>query len=247
MSKKSVAIVTGSSSGIGKATAIRLAKDGFHIWVHYNNNEAGAGDCLNEIEKAGGSGILWRANMRDLEALEESVEEVWRQQDCPDVAVLVNNAGIHEDNLAGLMSIESFDKVLKTNTYGPFVLMKWCARKMMKQRNGSIVNVASLAGQVGNPGQINYSASKAALLGMTRTLAMEIGARNVRVNAVAPGLIETEMLEGIPQIEMMKQRIPLGRLGKVEEVAGAISFLCSKDASYITGNTISINGGILTT
>jgi 3-oxoacyl-[acyl-carrier protein] reductase len=122
--------------------------------------------------------------------------------------------------------------------------MRWCVRRMLRQRNGSIVNIASLAGQTGNPGQINYAASKAALIAMTKSLAMEVGSRGIRVNAISPGFIQTEMIEGVPQIEEMKKRIPLGRIGRAEEVAGAVSFLCSEDSSYITGHTISVNGGL---
>ena len=157
---------------------------------------------------------------------------------------LVNNAGLHRDTMAGLMSDEDFDSVIKTNMYGPFFLMRYCLKKMMRKRKGSIVNMASLAGQTGNPGQLNYAASKAGLIAMTKTLAMELAKRNIRVNAVSPGLIETGMVEEIPNVEAMIERIPMQRMGQPEEVAGAVSFLMSPDSTYVTGQTISVNGGL---
>jgi 3-oxoacyl-[acyl-carrier protein] reductase len=235
-----VALVTGSSSGIGRAIALRLARDGHHVLVHYNSNAKGAEETFSQIQAARGSAEIIQFEVKDPQSIEKAVEAI------KSIAVLVNNAGIHEDGLAGLMSDAAFDNVMKTNVYGPFYLLRWCARKMIRQRSGCIVNIASLAGQTGNPGQINYAASKAALIAMTKTLAMEAGSRGIRVNAVSPGLIETEMLNDIPATYMdeMKKRIPLGRLGTADEVAGVVSFLCSKDATYITGHTLSVNGGL---
>jgi len=163
------------------------------------------------------------------------------------IEVLVNNAGIHIDNLAGLLSDEAFDDVLKTNTYGPFYLMRTVVRGMLRKRSGAIVNVASLAGQTGNAGQINYAASKAALIAMTKTLALEVGSRGIRVNAVSPGLIQTEMIQGVPHLDALLSRIPLQRVGRPEEVASAVAFLVSDEASYITGHTLSVNGGLFPT
>jgi 3-oxoacyl-[acyl-carrier protein] reductase len=142
------------------------------------------------------------------------------------------------------MSDSAFDSVMKTNVYGPFTLMRFCVRKMLKLRTGCIVNIASLAGQTGNAGQINYAASKAALIAMTKTLSTEVGQRNIRVNAVAPGLIQTDMISSIPMLEEFKKRIPMGRFGTPDEVAGVVSFLCGPDSTYITGHTISVNGGL---
>lgn len=241
---KHLALVTGSSSGIGRAVAVRLAQDGFRVVVHYNRNEKGAADTLDEIVKNGGSGDLIRFDSQNREEIESTLTELWKKHPDLRLDVLVNNAGIHKDNLLGLMSDEAFDEVMKTNVYGPFYLMRLCVRKMMRQRGGSIVNMASIAGQTGNPGQFNYAGSKGALIAMTKSLAMEVGSRGVRVNAVAPGLIETEMIKDIPALEQIRQRIPLGRVGTPQEVAGAVSFLCSSDASYITGTTISVNGGL---
>lgn len=232
-----VALVTGSSGGIGRAIALRLARDGFRVLIHFQRNAAGAEETLGLIRASGGAAEILQFDVRDGEAIERALGG-------REIEALVNNAGIHEDGLAGLLSDASFDNVMKTNVYGPFYLMRLTVRRMIRARRGCIVNVASLAGQTGNAGQINYAASKAALIAMTKTLALEAGSRGIRVNAVAPGLIETEMLAGVPRLEELKARIPFGRLGRPEEVAGAVAFLCSPDASYITGHTLSVNGGI---
>jgi 3-oxoacyl-[acyl-carrier protein] reductase len=241
---KHLALVTGSSSGIGRAIAIRLARDGYRVLVHYNRNETGAASARDAILAGGGQAQLIRFDVRSKDEVEQSLNAAL--QDLPDwrLAVLVNNAGIASDMLVGLMSDKGFDEVMKTNVYGPFYLMRFCVRQMMRQRQGCIVNMSSLSGQTGNAGQFNYAASKAALIAMTKSLAMEIGTRGIRVNAVAPGLIETEMIENVPRLDELKKRIPLGRLGSADEVAGAVSFLCGPDASYITGATLSVNGGL---
>ncbi len=236
-------LVTGASSGIGKAIAYRLATDGFSILVHYNSNLESAQTVVQSIEQKGGQAQTIQFNVSDANDIERSMDSFFA--DSPGLFFgLVNNAGIHIDTMAGLMSDEDFDQVLKTNLYGPFYLMRYCLKKMMRNRKGSIVNMASLAGQTGNPGQINYSASKGGLISMTKTLAMELAKRNIRVNAVSPGLIETGMIEDIPNIDQMIQRIPLQRMGQPEEVAGAVSFLMSADSTYVTGQTLSVNGGL---
>ena len=242
---KKLALVTGSSSGIGQAVALRLGQDGFHVLVHFNKNETGAAKTLDGIVAAGGSGELMRFDAKNKEEIEKTLSDYFASAS-PDtqLAVLVNNAGIHNDTLLGLMSDEAFDSVMKTNVYGPFYLMRFCVKKMMRQRSGAIVNMASISGQTGNAGQVNYAASKAALIAMTKSLAMEIGSRGIRVNAVAPGIIDTGMTEEIPFLEELKKKIPLGRSGTPEDVAGAVSFLCSKDSAYISGCTISVNGGL---
>jgi 3-oxoacyl-[acyl-carrier protein] reductase len=239
-----LALVTGASSGIGKAIALRLARDGMRILVHYNSGRAGADHTLAAIREAGGDGELIQFDVGDPTAVESALEAFLKDHPTAAIDVLVNNAGIHQDTLLGIMSNEAFDSVIRTNVHGPFYLMRWCVRRMLRARSGSIVNIASLSGQTGNAGQANYAASKAALIAMTKTLAMEVGARGIRVNAVAPGLIETDMIAEIPHIEELKKRIPLGRIGNVDEVACAVSFLCSSDASYITGHTLSVNGGL---
>ena len=196
------------------------------------------------IQEAGGQGELIAFDVKDGVAIESHLNDWWGAH--PDLhwEVLVNNAGIHIDNLAGMLSDEAFDDVLKTNTYGPFFLMRSAVRRMLRQRSGSIINIASLSGQTGNPGQINYAASKAALIAMTKTLAMEVGPRGIRVNAVSPGVIETEMTQDLKSLERYKEQIPLRRFGKSDEVASVVSFLVSSEASYITGQTISVNGGL---
>lgn len=239
-----LALVTGASSGIGKAIALRLARDGYRVLVHYHSGRAGAEDALAAIRAAGGEGSLIQFDVGDSVAVEAALEAHSKEHPDTAISVLVNNAGRHQDTLLGLMSNEAFDSVMRTNVNGPFYLMRWCVRKMLRARAGSIVNIASLAGQTGNAGQANYAASKAALIAMTKSLAMEVGSRGIRVNAVAPGLIETDMIASIPHLDEIKKRIPLGRFGNVDEVSGVVSFLCSPDAGYITGHTISVNGGM---
>ncbi len=214
------------------------------VLVHFNKNEKGAAETSAAITSAGGRAQLLRFDSQNKDEIEKNLTEALAAHPDLRLDVLINNAGIAKDNLCGLMSDEAFDGVMKTNVYGPFYLMRFCVRKMLRQRAGVIVNMSSLAGQTGNPGQINYAASKAALIAMTKSLAMEVGSRGVRVNAVAPGLIETEMISEIPHLEELKKRIPLGRVGTADEVAGTVAFLCSKDAGYITGATISVNGGL---
>lgn len=238
-----IALVTGASSGIGRSIAYRLAKDGFHVLIHFNKNAGGAEQTFQQIRSTGGSCEVIQFDVKDGNAVEKALDSFFKSTD-KQLFALVNNAGMHSDTLLGLMSDAAFDDVMKTNVYGPFYLMRWSVRRMLKARAGTVVNLSSLSGQMGNAGQVNYAASKAALIAMTKSLSQEIGSRGIRVNAVAPGLIETEMISAIPQIDEMKKRIPLGRFGKPEEVAGVVSFLCSEDASYITGHTISVNGGL---
>lgn len=239
-----LALVTGASSGIGKSIALRLARDGFRVLVHYKSGRAGAESTLAAIHEAGGEGELIQFDVGNSAEVEAALEAFAKASPATPIEVLVNNAGVHQDTLLGLMSDEAFETVMRTNVNGPFYLMRWCVRKMLRARKGAIVNIASLSGQTGNAGQANYAASKAALIAMTKTLAMEVGSRGIRVNAVAPGLIETDMIAEIPHLDEFKKRIPLGRVGTVEEVSGVVSFLCSKDSSYITGHTISVNGGL---
>jgi 3-oxoacyl-[acyl-carrier protein] reductase len=232
-----IALVTGASSGIGRAIAIRLAQDGFELRVHYNANREGAEKTLQEVQAHSPNSSLLQFDIADPAAVESALKDL-------EVHTLVNNAGLHLDGMAVLMSNDQFEKVVRTNLMGPFYVTKICAKKMLLNRRGCVVNISSLAGQLGNPGQVNYASSKAGLIAMTKTFAMELGSRGIRVNAVAPGLIETEMINTIPNIENMKKQIPMGRIGTAQEVAGVVSFLCSEDASYVNGHTISVNGGL---
>ena len=231
------ALVTGASSGIGRAIARRLAQDGFTVVVHYNANSAGAQTTLEEVLKFSPSSRLVQFDIADSAAAEKALADI-------DIDVLINNAGMHADGMAALMGDDVFENVVRTNLFGTFFVSRICGKKMLMKRQGCIVNVSSLAGQIGNPGQINYAAAKAGIISMTKTMCAEFGPRGIRVNAVAPGLIETEMIKGIPRIEELKKSIPLGRFGAADEVAGVVSFLCSKDASYVNGHTMSVNGGL---
>lgn len=236
--KKQWALVTGGSSGIGQAIALRLAQDGYNICVHYNSNKNGAEKTLEQVQKWAPESFIIQFNIDNATEVEQALAPY-------DFQVLINNAGFHKDGMAILMSNETFESVVKTNLFGPFYVIKACAKKMLLKRQGSIINISSLSGQIGNAGQINYSASKAGVIAMTKTLARELGPRGIRVNGVAPGLIETEMLAQMTaQMEEFKKQIPLQRLGQPEEVSGVVSFLCSKDAGYINGHTISVNGGL---
>lgn len=241
---KTAALVTGASSGIGRAIALRLGQDGYRVLVHYNKSLKGAENTLSALKSQGSFGDLVQFDVGDSKASETALDAYFTAHPEMKLGALVNNAGLHVDGMAGLMSDESFDAVMRTNANGPFYLMRWSVRKMLRQRSGAIVNISSLAGQTGNAGQINYAASKAALIAMTKSLSMEVGARGIRVNAVAPGLIETEMISAIPNLEDFKKRIPLGRFGSPDEVASVVSFLCSSESSYVTGCTISVNGGL---
>lgn len=240
MPMSSVALVTGASSGIGKAIAIRLAKDGYGILIHYNKNQKGAEETLSELKKINSQAQheLIQFDQSDLKQVAEKIEKIQT------LDVLVNNAGLHKDAPALLMDDQTFSSVIESNLYGPFAIMRYCGKKMLLKRSGCIVNITSLSGQVGNPGQANYAASKAGIIAITKTLAMELAGRGIRVNAVAPGLIETEMIAEVKGLEEMKKRVPMGRIGKPEEVASVVSFLCSQDASYMTGQTLSVNGGL---
>lgn len=235
---RKIALVTGASSGIGRAIAIRLSQDGFTVAVHYNSNQVGAEKTLEEVKKHSSDSFIIQFNTDHVSEIETALKDI-------EVHTLVNNAGLHKDGMAVLMSIETFESVVKTNLFGPFYVTKICAKKMLMKRAGCIVNISSISGQIGNAGQINYSASKAGLIAMTKTLSRELGPRGIRVNGVAPGLIATEMTEAMtPQMEEFKKQISLQRLGQPEEVASVVSFLCSKDSAYINGHTISVNGGL---
>jgi len=239
------ALITGASRGLGKAIALRLAKDGFAVIINYQSNREAAEDTLKQVQEAGGTGELLPFNVADPQAIETALES-WSEKHPDDyISVLVNNAGIRQDNLMIFMQEEQWNKVLDTTLNGFFYITRRLLKNMMTHRNGRIINMASLSGLKGLPGQTNYSAAKAALIGATKALAQEVAARKVTVNAIAPGFIASDMTKDLDEAEL-KKLIPLGRFGKPEEVAALTSFLASDDAAYITGQVISINGGLYT-
>ena len=239
------ALITGASRGLGKAIALRLAKDGFAVIINYQSNREAAEDTLKQIQEAGGTGELLPFNVADPQAIEAALDN-WSQAHPDDyISVLVNNAGIRQDNLMIFMQEEQWSRVLDTTLNGFFYITRRLLKDMMTHRNGRIINMASLSGLKGLPGQTNYSAAKAALIGATKALAQEVAARKVTVNAIAPGFIATDMTKELNEAEL-KKLIPLGRFGKPEEVAALTSFLASDESAYITGQVISINGGLYT-
>ncbi len=239
------ALITGASRGLGKAIAIRLAKDGFAVIINYQSNKEAAEDTLKQVQENGGTGELLPFNVADPQAIENALTS-WAETHPDDyISVLVNNAGIRQDNLMIFMQEEQWNNVLDTTLNGFFYITRRLLKDMMTHRNGRIINMASLSGLKGLPGQTNYSAAKAALIGATKALAQEVAARKVTVNAIAPGFIASDMTKELDEAEL-KKLIPLGRFGKPEEVAALTSFLASDESAYITGQVISINGGLYT-
>jgi 3-oxoacyl-[acyl-carrier protein] reductase len=238
---KPVALVTGASRGIGSAIARALAADGFHVVINYLSSHDAATKVLKEIEREGGSGALLPFDVSDGAAANEALSSF--MQKFGSFEVLVNNAGVRNDMLMVWMKDQDWQGVMDTNLNGFCFVTRPIVKEMLLKRRGRIINISSTAGQSGLPGQVNYSASKAGLIGATKALAQEVAKRGITVNAVAPGFIETEILGDMPR-DQIKKRVPLRRLGTPEEVAAAVSFLCSPLAGYITGQVISVNGGI---
>lgn len=237
------ALITGGSRGIGAAICKRLASQGLGIIINYHSNEAAAREVANDIENAGGTAELLPFDVSCEESVDSALE-LWEESHSGDrITVLVNNAGIREDNLMIFMQSEQWHKVINTTLDGFFYVTRRVLKGMLTKRFGRIINIASLSGLKGLPGQANYSAAKAALIGATKALAQEVAPRKVTVNAVAPGFIRSDMTKGLNEDEL-KKLVPLGRFGEAEEVANLVAFLASPDSSYITGETISINGGL---
>ncbi len=239
-----VALVTGGARGIGRAISTELAKNGATVIVNYNGSLQKAEEVVKEIEEAGGKAEACQANISDYAATEEMVKAILEKYGKVDI--LVNNAGITRDNLILRMTDEDFDKVIDTNLKGAFNTIKHLSKNFLKLRGGKIINISSVSGVMGNAGQANYAASKAGLIGLTKSIARELGSRNVCVNAIAPGFVETDMTAALPgdALEAAKQNIPLGRLGQVEDIANAAVFLASDKANYITGQVLCVDGGM---
>ncbi len=237
-----VALVTGASRGIGKAIAISLGELGAEVIVNYSASDSSAEEVAKSINKKGGSSYKLKFDVSDEESVNTAINQIIR--DSGKIDILINNAGITRDGLLMRMKASQWDEVLNTNLKGVFLCTKNVSKFMIKQRSGKIINITSIVGLIGNPGQANYSASKAGVIGFTKTCAKEFASRGIKVNAIAPGFIETEMTENLNTDDLLRM-IPLGKLGTVDQIASLVNFLVSSDASeYITGQTISIDGGM---
>lgn len=238
------ALVTGASRGIGRSIAISLAEAGADIAVNYTGSEAAASETAAAIEALGRRAVVVRANVGKTEEFETMVKDVIEQLGGLDI--LVNNAGITRDNLIMRMKEEEFDQVIETNLKGVFNGIKAVTRPMMKQRSGRIINISSVVGVLGNPGQANYVAAKAGVIGLTKASARELAARGITVNCVAPGFIQTDMTDKLPEEmkDALSAQIPLSRLGDAADIANVVRFLASDASSYMTGQTIHVDGGM---
>ncbi len=242
--KDKVVLVTGGSRGIGRACAVAFAEAGATVVLTYVGNEAAAREAVAQVEAAGGKGIAVQLDVANTQASAELVERIVKEQGRLDV--LVNNAGVAVDGLSMRVKDEDWDRQIDTNLKGAFALMRAASRPMMKQRGGAMINLTSVVGEMGNVGQAVYSASKAGLVGLTKSVARELSSRNIRVNAVSPGFIDTDMTSHLGE-ELkgkMMESIPLGRLGSAKDVAQAVRFLASDEAAYITGEVLKVNGGM---
>ncbi|MEJ8772530.1 3-oxoacyl-[acyl-carrier-protein] reductase [Ruminococcus sp. AF37-6AT] len=244
MLENKVALVTGAGRGIGRAIAIALAKEGAEVVVNYNGSEERAKEVKQTIEENGGKASIYKCNVSDFEACEAMIKDIVKEHGRLDI--LVNNAGITKDGLIMKMKEEDFDSVLNVNLKGTFNTIRHSARQMLRQKSGKIINISSVSGILGNAGQANYAASKAGVIGLTKTMARELGSRGITVNAIAPGFVDTEMT-GVLSEEIREnacRQIILGRFGKPEDIANVAVFLASDKADYITGQVISVDGGM---
>ena len=244
------ALVTGASRGIGAAIAKSLAKEGAFVIINYNGSKERANAVAAEITADGGKAAVYGCNVSDYSACEKMAKDIMEtyqiKEDFGSIDILVNNAGITRDDLLMKMSEEAFDAVIATNLKGTFNTIRHFSRYLLKQRSGTIINLSSVSGILGNAGQANYSASKAGVIGLTKSVARELSSRGITCNAVAPGFIDTEMTAQMTDKakEAVKTQIPLGRVGKVDDIAEVVTFLASEKASYITGQVISVDGGM---
>lgn len=238
------ALITGASRGIGREIAKTLAANGAFVVVNYNGSKDAAEETVAEIKAAGGDAVVYGCNVSDYEACGQMTDALIKEY--KHIDILVNNAGITRDGLLMRMSEEDFNAVLDTNLKGTFHTIRHLSRYFLKQRAGKIINISSVSGVLGNAGQANYSASKAGVIGLTKSVARELASRGINVNAVAPGYITTDMTDAMPEAakESLLSQIPLGRAGKTEDVAKAVLFLASPDSDYITGQVLSVDGGM---
>lgn len=240
-----IAVVTGASRGIGRSIALTLASRGAAVIINYNGSKDRAEEVKQEIEAAGGKASIYQCNVSEYEKCETFIQDIIKEYGRIDI--LVNNAGITRDGLLMKMSEADFDQVVNTNLKGAFNTIRFASRQMLKQRSGRVINMSSVVGVTGNAGQANYAASKAGVIGLTKAAARELASRGITVNAIAPGFIETDMTEVLPEKvkESSVAQIPLGKFGKPEQVAAAVAFLASEDAEYITGQVLHVDGGMV--
>lgn len=238
------ALVTGAGRGIGKAIALELAAKGAFVIVNYNGSKEAAEQTVAEIKAAGGDAIAYQCSVSDYEACGAMITALIKEY--AHIDILVNNAGITRDGLLMKMSEEDFDAVINTNLKGCFNTIRHMSRYFLKQRAGKIINISSVSGILGNAGQANYSASKAGVIGLTKAVARELASRGINVNAVAPGFVETDMTDTLSDSvkENLKSQIPLGKIGHPQDIAKTVAFLASQDADYITGQVLSVDGGM---
>ena len=241
MTEKMVAVVTGASRGIGKACAIELAKANCDVAITYAGNDEAANATLAELKEFGINAKSYKFNVADKEACANAIDEIIK--DFGKIDILVNNAGITRDGLFMRMSSENWEDVINTNLNSAYYMTNAVVRPMMKQRNGVVINMSSIVGVYGNAGQANYAAAKAGLIGFTKSLAKELGSRNIRVNAIAPGFIQTDMTSGL-DVEKISEHIPLKRLGQSEDIAKTVKFI-ALDGTYITGQVLCVDGGLV--